>query len=456
MTHELYPYQLRGAEWLANRKYALLADEMRLGKTPQAIVAADLLDAKPILVLSPAVARINWSREFAKFSRRTLSTSVLLKGRQSSESLGADVVICSYDLIQNTALRSALGRRRWGSLVLDEVHYLKSMEAQRTNHVLAKSGLVHKADRVWALSATPAPNHAAELWPLLRVFGVTSLSYDAFVKRFCTGYNTPYGFKITGTKNVDELRALLAPIMLRRTKKEVRPDLPTATFSDVVVEPTELAIDELESAFSSYIADPRGLKGIEQDIAPQRAYLEAQFAAAQTEEEKLAVLSAGVTNMAMLRRYIGMLKVGAVADLVKSELDHGLKKIVIFAIHKAVIEGLRDRLSEYGPVTVYGGTPAEKRDRHLHSFNHNEKCRVFIGNIQACGVAISLAEGASDVLFVESDWVPMNNAQAAARVDGPEQREPIFVRFVGLAGSVDEYVSKVIRRKTDDLAKIFS
>jgi SNF2 family DNA or RNA helicase len=342
---------------------------------------------------------------------------------------------------------------------LDEVHYLKSTEADRAHFVLGKranGGLVHTADRVWCLSATPAPNHAAELWILLRVFGATSLSYEAFEKKFCEGRNTPYGFKPTGTKNVDELRALLAPIMLRRTKKEVRPDLPTATFSDVVVEPTELAIDELEMAFTSYIGDPRGLKGIEQDIAPVRALLEQQFAAAQTEEEKLRVFSNSIDNTSTLRRYIGMLKVGAVADLVKSELDNGLEKIVIFAIHKAVIEGLRDRLAAYGPVTLYGGTPAAKRDRHIHSFNNNEKCRVFIGNIIAAGTNISLAKGASDVLVVESDPVPGNNAQACARVDDPEQKNPIFVRFVGLAGSYDEQLARSLARKTSELAKIFS
>jgi SWI/SNF-related matrix-associated actin-dependent regulator 1 of chromatin subfamily A len=429
---------------------------MRLGKTPQVIRVTDRLNALPILILCPAIARLNWSREFAKFSSRSLSITTLLSARQKNEILGADVVICSYDLTLNTGIRLILLQRQWSVLVLDEVHYLKSIEAKRTSLVFGKGGIVHKADRVYVLSATPAPNHAAELYPLLRVFGAYSGSLDSFVKKFCTGHNTPYGFKITGTKNVDELKALLAPIMLRRTKKEVRPDLPTAQFSDIVVEPTELEIDELELAFMQYLGDPRGMKGVEQDIAPVRALLEAQFAAATTEEEKLAVLGASVTNLAMLRRYIGMLKVGAIAELVKSELDNGLDKIVIFAIHKAVIEGLRDRLAEFKPVTIYGGTPPEKRDRHLHTFATNDRCRVFIGNITACGVAISLAEGASDVLFAEADWVPMNNAQAAARVDGPAQKNPIFVRFVGLAGSVDEYVSRTLARKTADLSKIFS
>lgn len=452
----LYPYQQEGAKWLTQRRYGLLADEMRLGKTPQVIAAADALDAKPILILCPAIARINWSREFVKFSSRSLNICTLLTARNKSETDLADVVICSYDLILNTGVRSTLLQRQWSTLVLDEVHYLKSTEAKRTANILGRTGLVHCANYVWSLSATPAPNHAAEMYPLLRVFGAYGKSYDNFVKEFCIGFNTPYGFKITGTKNADKLREMLAPIMLRRIKAQVRPDLPAVTFSDVVVESTELQIDELEMAFSSYIADPRGMKGLETDIAPVRALLEQQFASATTEEEKLQVLSTSVTSMAMLRRYIGMLKIGAIADLVKSELDNGLDKIVIFAIHKAVIEGLRDRLADYCPVTIYGGTSPEKRERHLHSFNNNDKCRVFIGNIQACGVAISLAEGASDVLFAEADWVPMNNVQAAARVDGPAQKNPIFVRFVGLAGSIDEYVSRTLTRKTKDLSQIFS
>ena len=116
---------------------------------------------------------------------------------------------------------------------------------------------------------------------------------------------------------------------------------------------------------------------------------------------------------------------------------------------------MHDALAKYGAVKLYGGTNPARRDRNLDRFNNDPKCRVFIGQIHACGVAISLAKGASDVLFAEYDWVPMNNAQAAARVDGPEQTNPIFVRFAILAGSIDEHVARTVARKTKDLAQIF-
>lgn len=451
----LVPYQIEGAKWLAKKKVALLADEMRLGKTPQAIVAADMLGAVPILVLCPAVARTNWSREFVKFSSRSLSAAVLLSGKQIETAREAGLVVCSYDLLQNNAIFALLRSRRWQIVILDEAHYLKSIDAKRALRVLGVDGICGNAGRVWALTGTPAPNHAAELYVLLRTFGVTRLSYDAFVAEFCTGFNTPYGYKITGTKNAHKLRELLKPIMLRRTKKEVRPDLPTARYSDVIVEPGELDIGQLELAFTSYIADPRGMKGLEADIALERKLLAAQFNAATTEDEKLQVLNSTVKQTATLRRYTGLLKAQAVAELVRYELENGLNKIVLFAIHRAVIETLRQELKSFGAVTLYGGTPPAKKDRNIATFNNDPECRVFIGNITACGVGISLATGASDVLFAESDWVPMNNAQAAARVDDPEQTNPITVRFAALAGSIDEHVTATLRRKTDDLAKIF-
>lgn len=451
----LLPYQETGAQWLANRKLGLLADEMRLGKTPQAIVAADLIAASPILVLCPAIARMNWSREFAKFSSRSFSAAVLLSAKHIGIARDAALVVCSYDLLQNSKVFSSLRSRQWKLVILDEAHYLKSTDAKRTHRVLGKDGLARSSERIWALTGTPAPNHAAELYVLLRTFGCPVSDYDAFVAEFCTGFNTPYGYKITGTKNADKLRELLRPIMLRRTKKEVRPDLPTARYSDVVVEPGELDIGQLEMAFTSYIGDPRGMKGLDADVAMEKKLLEAQFKAATTEDEKLQVLNSAVKQTAMLRRYTGMLKAQAVAKLVRYELENGLDKIVLFAIHKAVIEELRERLASVGAVTLYGGTPPAKRERHIESFNNNPKCRVFIGNIAACGVGISLAKGASDVLFAESDWVPTNNAQAAARVDDPEQRNPITVRFAALSGSIDEQVTATLRRKTEDLAKIF-
>ena len=77
------------------------------------------------------------------------------------------------------------------------------------------------------MSGTPALNNASELWTMLYVCGVYKYDYPQFLRDFCTGYHTPYGFKITGTKNAEALQGLLEGFMLRRTMAEVRPDIPS-------------------------------------------------------------------------------------------------------------------------------------------------------------------------------------------------------------------------------------
>ena len=244
----LYPFQEDGAQWLASKKYALLADEMRLGKSAQAISACTSLMAGSILVLCPAVARLNWLREFDKFTVNAPRSLALLSGAIPSERLLPPIVTVSYDLLLNNDIFSLLSSRRWSVLILDEVHYLKEATAERTKRVFGKTGLVHKAERCWGWSGTPTPNNNAELWILCYVFGITKLSYEDWVARYCETVELPIRTKkgtiwrtaITGGKNIPELKALLVPHMLRRRRAEVLKDLPAINISHVAVEPAEV------------------------------------------------------------------------------------------------------------------------------------------------------------------------------------------------------------------------
>jgi SNF2 family DNA or RNA helicase len=150
----------------------------------------------------------------------------------------------------------------------------------------------------------------------------------------------------------------------------------------------------------------------------------------------------------------GIQKYPAVADIIEEELkSNAYEKIVIFAIHQTVIEGMRQRLRKFKPVTLYGLTPVEKRQRNIDKFMKEKSCRVFIGNIQACGTNITLT-AAHHVAFVEQSWVPDDNAQAAMRVHRIGQTNPVFVRFFGLANSFDDRLSEILKRKTRDKTKI--
>ncbi len=169
----------------------------------------------------------------------------------------------------------------------------------------------------------------------------------------------------------------------------------------------------------------------------------------------LEVLKGLAKSISSLRMYTGLQKIDPIAELVKEELALGAyEKIVIFAVHREVINNLRVKLRDFDPVTLYGGTPPEKRQKNVDRFQKNKKCRVFIGNIQAAGTAITLT-AANQVLFAELDWVPGNNAQAAKRCHRIGQDKPVFVRCVGLADSYDERLSQILKRKTIELTELF-
>jgi SNF2 family DNA or RNA helicase len=346
------------------------------------------------------------------------------------------------------------------AIILDESHFLKSADAQRTKAIMGKNGVVHRAKRVWALSGTPAPNNAGELWILLFTFGYTAHSYIKFIKNFCITQDTNHGLKIVGNKpaQLPVLRSILSKIMLRRRKEEVMKELPPIHYTDIVVEPGPVDLDVEQSFFHfAYPIDRRDeLKQIlDRENNALKAIMATTDETGTANKQLLKALEAMATSVSTLRRYTGIQKVEKTCELIAQELEAGAyEKIVIFAIHRDVIEGTRQRLDKFGAVTLYGGTEPEKRQRNIDKFQNQKKIRVFIGNIQAAGTAITLT-AAHNVIFIEQDWVPGNNAQAAMRCHRIGQTKPVFVRFAGLANSIDERVAHVLRRKTKDLTELF-
>lgn len=468
---KLFPYQELGGFWLSERSHAILGDEMGLGKSAQAIYAVDLLKLKRVIILCPAVARINWIREFQKFSviPRNFITieSKTIPPIQSHQS-----IICSYDLAHdlneylNTSSNTltisnptpTLKAHPFDALILDEFHYLKSIKTKRTAAVYGKNGLIRKTKRCYALSGTPAPNHPGELWPTLYTFGVTPHSYDAFVERYCSYYYLPKkrAICITGAKNemLPELSRTINKIMLRRRKDEVMKDLPPIYFSDIVVPPGKVDL-HVESSFIQYVYPHDKTKELEAKLEAERKLLSDLVTKTGFTMDGMKTLEAISKSISTLRRYTGLQKVQAVADLVTEELTaKAYEKIVIFAIHRDVIENLRIKLSKFKPVTLYGGTPPQTRQKNIDKFQKTDRCRVFIGNIQAAGTAITLT-AAHNILFIEQDWVPGNNAQAAMRCHRIGQTKPVYVRCAGLANSIDEKITQVIRIKARQLLVLF-
>lgn len=411
----LKPWQVTGAAWLATKRHALLADEMRVGKTLAALEGARLTKSKDILVVCPAVARFNWARNIKEHLGR--DAQIMLR-RNDHPNMA--VCITSYDLAAQCATET------WDLTILDESHYLRRCEAGRTKTLLGKGGLIHRSARTWFLSGTPAVNHYGELWQMLYVCGLYADTYEDFLREFCIVFQGPYGTQVRGSKNHEKLKALMAGFMLRRKFAEIAPQLPPIELSDYTIEL------------------PREVSGLDSP----------ELRVALTAPDPMAALEAQAPAVATLRRLIGLAKVNQVVELVRDELDDNLDKIVLFTYHREVLAGLKRGLMGFSPVSVAGGDAATRRETAVRLFKDDPRCRVFIGQIIAAGTAIDLSV-ASNALFVESSWVPGENAQAAMRLQNINQSRKVSARFIGMAGSIDEQIQRVVRRKTRDLSNLF-
>lgn len=443
-----FPYQITGADFLKIRVQALLADVPGIGKTGTAIRGADLVGAANIIVACPASTRVQWSREFERFSPLDRPIQICMPGDIPRTS---GVVIIFYDtVVKHLALLMSV---QWDVLIIDEAHALKSRYkiGKKTSGYRTKAvygfgkrfpGLITVCKRTWRLTGTPAPNHAGELWTHVKSAGLTSMPYWDWVYEFCNGFDSEHGFRFTSHKNVEKLGSILQPFMLRRSKAEVQPNLKEPMFEIVTVARSDAA---LPPEFHAQI--------------PQLAQADEQLqqALASTGSRyEIDILESAAPSLATLRRYTAMCKLPAIAEQIEEDLaTGGIQKLVVFAIHKICIEWLAQKLAVYNPVVLSGDTPAARRQVNIDRFQRDPTVRLFLGNIDAAGTGVDGLQNVCDeAIYVEQSWVPSQNAQAIMRLCRIGQKNPVRARVFSLYGSVDERVQDVLTDKTRELAKI--
>jgi len=419
---KLFDYQKAGVAHLVQHNHALLADEMGLGKTIQAIVAAKEVGCKKLCVICPAIARGMWHRELKTWG---------YEGK---------VIVESYSRIaRNKAAQQKISDMKPDVLILDEAHYLKNRGAKRTTviygHHACGSGLVAAANRVWLLTGTPAPNNASELWTHFKALWPQLIpsrvhiaqNYWEFITTWCFIRRGTYGVEIYGNRNPTGLRNLLANVMLRRRAEAVLTDLPPIHITTHLIDPLDS-----DSDYQKYLKSPE-YEDIS-DIIEKAIDEDAPWP--------------DIEHLATLRRLTGIAKAGAVAELVAEELEAGAyNKIVLFAIHRAALDDLESGLEEYECVRIDGSTTPVARQVAIDTFQKDENCRVFIGQLNACGTAITLT-AAHHAALVECSWTPADNWQASKRCHRIGQTRPVFVRIFALANSIDDAVSSILAHKT--------
>lgn len=422
---KLLPFQIEGARWLANRRYALLADDMGLGKTVQALAAARACKVKSAIVVCPAAVKHQWQE-------------------QAPGWLGFDPIVTSF----NKAREVAAQVKHADLMIIDEGHFLKSPQAARSGAVIGTKGLIHRVDRCWSLTGTPMPAHAGDLWTWMYVTGAISCTYDEWVKRYCL-MNRWKSVKGSRKSAIPELRKLLRPFILRRLREKVLPELPPLTVSTINVKTVKVSPDQLELWFPSvFIGASEG-----QVVKQIREWNHKLKEEAEHVQNAIAsgnpwALEEITHHVSSLRKYHGMMKMRGVADTVIEEIQNGAyKKIVVFAVHRNVLFGLKDAFTEAGikSVMMFGGS--KKREKVISDFTNDDRVQVFIGQMASAGTGLdSLQRVCSQVLLAEQDW-GITNLQAIARLHRMGQKFPVNARIATAAGTIDEQVGRVWARK---------
>lgn len=438
------PYQKTGAAFLAARKHALLADEPGLGKTMQVIIAADKLKVTRILVVCPAVAREVWRREFTDYSVYEHTINVMDKPT-SKPQYGVNII--SYDRAAKETMLKTLMLMPWDLLILDEGHYLKKTTTARTKAAYGygkRIGLAHAAKRTWVLTGTPSPNNPFELYPHIRtLFGEhfkmrdgRPMTAESFKNRYCVVKHNGFGEQIVGARNLSELKQRLQPHFLRRKKDDVLDDLPPVFTSPLYVDG------------HSTLAEWKELLKLDEMIG-----FSERIVRAKNDKARMAVLNSIDDSLKRrIRQLTGIAKTPAVIAWLKDQIESGTQKIVVFAYHKEVIRQLSKAFP--GSVVLAGGA-TDKTRREAEQKFQTGKMPLFIGQLQAAGVAITLT-AASTVLFAEYSWTPGDNEQCADRIRRIGQKDTCFVRYAILSDSLDERILAVIQRKMTDIRKIFN
>lgn len=461
------PTQLSGAKFLADRKTALLADQPRVGKTGAAIMGADYILARAILVVTTASGRSVWNRAFPVWSAFPRNVQVLTP--KTPLRPDTEVVIISWGSASDPGLRTKLLSRRWDLIISDEDHWAKNFDAKRTQafygemiegggRILVSTALASKGERVWCLTGTPLPNSPLDAYPRLRVLAVDRLlanpakgwpevvKFKDFLNRYCDWFPMKVGrgswarsqIVVKNGKNEEELRNRMGDWMLLRTQADVGIRPP-------VFETFPLTVSE--SNRRATLATPQGREVLAKSGDAEASAL---IKAAEADDAKILEMELGPK-----RRVTGEIKARAVVEAVKEEFEGGLDKIVLAHWHKDVGQVLRDGLSSYGVVGIDGSTPPDARAAAEMAFRNDPKIRVFVAQIIAAGEAIDLS-AAAELLFVETSFVPKDMRQMSDRIQNITQSRNTRVRVATLEGTVDDALQAILLRKWSSIRKVLT
>ena len=411
-------HQKEAIKSLVENKKFILADDMGLGKTTSTIIAALETGAKKILIICPASLKINWQREIENYSNRPTS---IIEGKKWEDS---DFIIINYDIIKNfhdekKKSDSVLLKTKFDLVIIDEAHYIQNKQAQRTKLI---NDFVSNVDRLWLLTGTPITSRPINYFNLLNLIECpVAKNWMAYVKRYCNGFQFQAGrrkiWNVSGASNLEELRDRTAPLVLRRLKENVL-DLP-----DKIITPVYLRLKskEYEALMGEYYDwyDKNG----ESDS------LTLQF-----------------TKLTKVRQVIAEEKVPSTIEICENIVEQR-KKVIVFTNFTKTLEMILEHFGKKA-VRLDGQMSQKERQMSVDRFQNEDDVMVFVGNIKAAGVGITLTAGEA-VVMNDLSFLPSDHSQAEDRSYRYGQKNNVLVYYPIFDNTVEGIIYDILKKKKD-------
>ncbi|MCL2541030.1 MAG: DEAD/DEAH box helicase [Nocardioidaceae bacterium] len=425
----------------------LLADEPGLGKTAQALLAAEAAGAFPLLVAVPNVVKTNWAREVDLWVPN--KTATVVHGDGEDVDGFADVFVVNYEILDRHI--GWLGKHGFRGMIVDEAHYIKNKTSQRSQHVLEIADRIRtRVPRplMMALTGTPLINDIEDFRAIWQFLGWID-------------EKVPLGplmaaLEETGLTPADPTfypaarRCVVDQGIVRRRKIDVASDIPARRVADLPVElegeagrsirkaEQELARRMVER-YDTALANRRAgsvVSGVDHDLVRQVAGWEREDNSTKT----------GENVFGMLRR-IGQAKAGLAADYT-AQLARNVGKVVFFAKHIDVMDLAEETFQQRGIkyASVRGDQSSTARQAQIDAFVNDPEVHVAVCSLTAAGVGLNL-QVASNLVLAELSWTDAEQTQAIDRVHRIGQTEPVTAWRVIATQTLDTRIAELIDRK---------
>lgn len=443
---EPYPYQREGIEYGLDKKRLIIGDEPGLGKTLQSIGIVDTANAYPCLVICPSSLKINWQREFEKFTDKSalvLDNSVRTTWPYLLKMGMHHVAIVNYESLRKYFVWDIKGGksfrlkdvvfcpqiRMFRSVVIDESHRVKDPSAQQT---IFTKGITTGKEWIILLSGTPVVNRPEDLVAQLSIMGRLQEfgGRTKFMADYCTD---PKDKKAEPAVPLSVLsNQLYANCMIRREKAKVLPQLPDKTRVDLYVDISNAPEYNLAAA----------------DLAE---YLR-QYTECTDWEIRRKMRMEALVRFMTLRQLATLGKVARAVDFIRTFLDSGKKLIVFCSLHEVV-----DALCKAFPraVTVTGRDSASSKQVAVDSFQNNPDVQLIVCSIKAAGVGLTLT-ASSNVAFVELAWTYADCCQCEDRAHRIGQKDNVTCYYLLGRGTIDQTIYSLIHKKKSIAAEIMN